>query len=175
MAYRLPLTALVCLGLSACQAITDVGTQATNVLRSVNETLSGQFIDNQTKETASTALNKATPANNVKSLFLDASPTLNKVLPLIACEKDDQLRAYQDESSVGMPYPLSPVRQMQYHKSGCVNVQRIDSIKKKANNAFSFRVLFVSPQSQETFNGRYTAIKQPNGEWLFNWSSIDAL
>lgn len=146
-----------------------------NLLLGENNLLSNRQLHNQTKETTSTALNKATPANNVKSLFLDATPTLNKVLPLIACEKDDQLRAYQDESSVGMPYPLSPVRQMQYHKSGCVNVQRIDSIKKKANNAFSFRVLFVSPQSQETFNGRYTAIKQPNGEWLFNWSSIDAL
>ena len=168
-----------CFNLLGCQAFSDVGNQAVDVLKGVNAALSGNYskrtLDTATQQSITSALNEAPLDKNTKSLFNEAKPTLNNVLRLISCEEDDKLRAYQDESSVGMAYPTSPVRQMSQHKSGCVHVQKVDSIKKKSENSFSFRTIFISPQSKQTFTGRYTAVKQPDNTWLFNWSRIDAL
>ncbi|MEZ7719062.1 hypothetical protein [Haemophilus paraphrohaemolyticus] len=173
IAHRSSLIASLVLGLlTGCQVLNDGLSQVNQTLQTVNDTLAGTTISSSTKSSIASALNKATLPQNVKALFNDAKPTLEKVLTLIACEKDDQVKAYTDESSVGMSYPLNPVRQMSYNKSNCVNVQRIDGIQLKSANTFIFRTVFVSPTSQETYIGRYLAIKQPDGAWLFNWSTI---
>lgn len=48
-----------------------------------------------------------------------------------------------------------------------MSVSRIDGFKKESANAFQFRVIYQSPQSQETATRRYVAVKQPDGAWLF--------
>nr|WP_314741380.1 hypothetical protein [uncultured Haemophilus sp.] len=170
---KLWLIACIVLGtLTGCQALNDGLKQVNQTLQTVNGTLAGTTIPSNTAASISSALSKATPPKNTQVLFNDVKPTLEKVLSLIACEKDEQVKTYTDESSVGMSYPLNPVRQMTYNKSSCVNVQRIDGIQLKSANAFIFRTTFTSPTSQESYNSRYLAIKQPNGDWLFNWSTI---
>ncbi|TNH08035.1 hypothetical protein FHQ26_07025 [Testudinibacter sp. TR-2022] len=158
-----------------CQVLNGALTIINSTLFSFNDTFSGTVLSASNKFSIQNSLAQATPSNNATKLFRDAKPTLEKVLSLIVCRKDDQLRFYTDSSSVGLPTPISPFSYMSKHKSGCLNVQRVDSIKKKTANAFSFRALFVSPQSEESKFGSYTAIKQQNGKWLFNWSAIDAL
>ncbi|MDH2999225.1 hypothetical protein A1D23_03780 [Chelonobacter oris] len=62
---------------------------------------------------------------------------------------------------------VSPFNAMSYHKSGCLDILRINNIKRKAANVVYFKVQYISPQSQESTGWGYEAIKQPDGEWLF--------
>ncbi|VTU06619.1 Uncharacterised protein [Actinobacillus indolicus] len=100
-------------------------------------------------------------------LFNDAKPTIEKMVASVACmASSEQMQRYADPEA-GIHVELS--YKFQYHKSGCANVLRLNNITKKTANAFSFSVYYISPQSEETVKRDYTAIKQPEGEWLFKW------
>ena len=80
--------------------LNDGLSQVNQTLQTVNDTLAGTTISSSTKSSIASALNKATLPQNVKALFNDAKPTLEKVLTLIACEKFYQVKDYTDESSL---------------------------------------------------------------------------
>ena len=55
-----------------------------------------------------------------------------------------------------------------YHpKTLCTTVNRVDSVTAKAKNALSYRVVYVSDESGETFTATYTMMRQPDGVWLY--------
>lgn len=99
----------------------------------------------------------------------EALPVMTKALSTIACtglESNPRVGLYATSDSY---VAGKPIQWMHNHRSGCVNVERIDNYKKVANNAFEFNALYVSPQSGESYNGRYKMIKEPSGEWLFKF------
>lgn len=132
---------------------------------------SGVSIDSHTQASAISAINKATANSDVKKMFLEAKPTIEKMVAMTACATHQSpLNQFTDpDSGLGLPAPLSISYKLKYHKSGCLNVLRVNSFKRQATNAFTFTVYYQSPQSEETDNYDYVAIKQPDGEWLFKW------
>ena len=65
-----------------------------------------------------------------------------------------------------------PQHEMYHHKSGCLKILRIEKIKKLAVNTVSFQTVYMSPQSEEVVRKTQFAVKQPSGEWLFNFWGI---
>ena len=53
-----------------------------------------------------------------------------------------------------------------------VKILRIEKIKKLAANTVSFQTVYMSPQSEEVVRKTHFAVKQPSGEWLFNFWGI---
>ncbi len=127
------------------------------------------YVTTQAKASVIAAINKAHANNSAKRLFNEAEPAIVKVISRIACGmKGSRIRAYSDPDASTLSF-LTPLSGMDYHKSGCLNVLRINGIQKKSANAVKFFVDYISPQSEETQRRSYTAIKQPSGEWLFDW------
>ena len=58
---------------------------------------------------------------------------------------------------------------MEHHTGGCLRILRVNNIRKLAANTLSFDVYYMSPQSEEVVRRTHRAIKQPDGEWLFNF------
>lgn len=165
------------LSLTACQGVNDVLQGVNSTLGAVNDVLGGTVgalsgstgggvsIDSKTQASAVSATNKAVANSSVKKLFNDAKPSIEKFVATSACvTSQSQLRRFMDPETSFLPNPLNSVS---YHKSGCLNVLRINNVQKKTANAFTFTVYYISPQSEETKTYDYTAIKQPEGEWLF--------
>ncbi len=174
---RFSVSALACLSLTACQGVNDVLSSVNSTLGAVNSVLSGSpssssssstvYIDSKTQASVTTAANKAKASKDAMKLFNDAKPTIEKMVASVACmASSEQMQRYADPEA-GIHVELS--YKFQYHKSGCANVLRLNNITKKTANAFSFSVYYISPQSEETVKRDYTAIKQPEGEWLFKW------
>ncbi|OOH86329.1 hypothetical protein BMT54_11095 [Pasteurellaceae bacterium 15-036681] len=171
---------MACLILTGCQGVNDVLSGVNSALGTVNSVLgspssssssssSRVYIDSQTQQSVVNAANKATANNDAKKLFNDARPTIEKMIADAACNANSrQMEKYADPDK-GFGY-VSPFIFFNHHKSGCAHVLRINNIKKKTANAFSFNVYYMSPQSEETRKEGYTAIKQPSGEWLFGWA-----
>ncbi|MFA9499731.1 hypothetical protein ACERCG_04725 [Mannheimia sp. E30BD] len=160
--------------LTACQGVNDVLSAVNNTLGSVNSALSSSTvpIDTQTKTSAVNAINRANASNDVKKMFNEAKPTIEKMVSMTACTtQQSPLNQFSDPNSgLGLPVPLSVSYKLKYHKSGCLKVLRINNFKRQAANTFTFTVYYQSPQSEETDSYGYAAIKQPDGEWLFKWN-----
>lgn len=114
-------------------------------------------------------------------LWKSASETVLKVTQFLSCYPSfpvsEHLMRYVapgDEQVAGFIFQGVMDRGayggFRYHpKSQCVSVDRIDSVKAKANNALSYRVIFLSDSSGETYIGRYTIARQPDGVWLYTY------
>lgn len=125
-------------------------------------------IDSTASSSTISAINKASTNSDVKKLFNEAKPYIEKIVSLAACGASySQMRTYADSENVHDH--MSPFNYISHHKSGCLKVLRIDAIKKKTANAFGFTVTYMSPQSEESKKGYYIAVKQPDGEWLFQY------
>lgn len=174
------LSAIV-LTLSACQAVNDTLASVNGVLGAANSALSGSgstsgagnagvgLVTSTVRASVQSALSQAQPDNNVRALFNEAKPAIENVIGRIACGANkNSLTVYTDPDHSTATFS-SPLWYMNHHKSGCLNVLRIHNVKKKAANAVFFVVDYQSPQSEETARREYTAIKQPGGEWLFQW------
>ncbi|MCK3658053.1 hypothetical protein A4G18_04840 [Pasteurellaceae bacterium Pebbles2] len=128
----------------------------------------GVYVDQQTTASAQQAANKVKARQDVQRLFNEAKPQIEKMTAFVACGATNKnISKYSDPDAVGF---VSPFIHFNYHKSGCLNILRINGIEKRTANAFAFKVTYVSPQSEESKIKEYTAIKQPSGEWLFKWS-----
>lgn len=160
---------LFCLGLTGCQAVTDTLSTVNSALGSVNSALSGTMISPSAQASADNSVNSAKPNSGAKALYNQAKPAISKYVAAVACNNVNQLRIYADPDSTSPSEISLPQIHMRHHKSGCLNVSRIEKIEKKAANAVLFQVVYVSPQSEEVDRVRHSAIKQPNGEWLFNY------
>jgi hypothetical protein len=116
---------------------------------------------------------KPLPNKEAVTNMTEAYPTIVKVLSITACATSQSenmdtkriLRYGTSDSYIrGVYFPY-----LSNHRSGCLVVERIDSYQKIANNAFSFKALYVSPQSGESQSIGYKMIKEPSGEWLFKF------
>lgn len=167
---RLYFSLLVCSGLTACQVVTDTLSTVNGALSSVNSVLSGTAVTQAAQSSVDNALNKAKPDNSAKTLFNQAKPAISKYVALVACNTPTkQLAAYSDPDSIEPNGLGMPQHDMLHHKSGCLNVLRIEKIKKLAANTVEFQVVYISPQSEETVRKTHHAVKQPSGDWLFDF------
>lgn len=152
--------------LAACQPLSDIASTVNSTLGQVNSALSGGliYVDDNTQQSIDAALKKAVVPKNARSAFKQATPRIKKVLGLIACDATtSQVKPYFDKT---WTY-VQPTLNMNYHRSGCLNIQSIHSIKMSAANALYFKVRYISPSSEEGASRIYNVIKQPDGEWLF--------
>ena len=90
-------------------------------------------------------------------------------MALIACGAESKETAQYTDPDTSPGMQTGVMFLLNYHKSGCLDVTRINGIKKQSNNAVSFMVTYTSPQSGESVRKEYTAIKQPDNDWLFRW------
>lgn len=132
------------------------------------------------RETKITKTNKKLDAQ-----FNEASPVISQALEVHRCLKrlnndfNGQLASLRalnpylvpglDATKMqidGMIKNLAPAFQFQYaSQSKCVGISQIDSIAAVANNALSFRVVYLATDSGETTNFWYKTQKQDNGDW----------
>lgn len=127
-------------------------------------------IPEQVKQATAAAFTKAS-SRDLQALVDDANPAIQNIVNIISCDTDAYriMKQYTDPNSDSFQPYSSPIKHMNYHKSGCVMASRIDAWEKLAANAFRFRVVYVSPQSEESIQRNYRAIKQPDGKWLFGF------
>ena len=108
--------------------------------------------------------------NIQKQQIIDAKPTIQKVLSLVACTTDSKgtakLNKYATDNYVF--YYKYPTYLMKNHISGCTKITRITKYQYLAKNAFSFETTFESPQSGEVSRMDFEIQKQPEGDWLFS-------
>lgn len=159
----------LCLSLTGCQVVNDTLSTVNKTLGSVNSVLADATISTSTQNSADNAVKNAKPTHSTKDLYNQAKPTISKYIALVACNNYSQVDAYADPDSVPPDVVSLPQAYMSHHKSGCLNVLRIEKIEKKTANAMYFQVVYASPQSEEVHRVRHIAIKQPTGEWLFNY------
>lgn len=174
------LTLVLGAALAGCQAVDTALTSAEQVIGAVNTVLgvppqpgvsasasSVVRVDDTARQSVAAALKKAAPGA-AAGLFREAKPALEQMITAAACTREGRRMSRFEVPEGGIGY-INPFWHLQYHQSGCLAVLRINNIKKQSANAFSFYVSYVSPQSQETSQVAYTAVKQPDGEWLFKW------
>lgn len=170
MKTKLCLTALMCFGLGGCQVVTDTLSTVNGALNSVSSVISGTAITSSAQSSVDRAVNSAKPERNATNLFNQAKPAISKYIALIACNTPTkQLAAYSDPDSTEPNGLGMPQHEMFHHKSGCLNVLRIERIKKLAANTVEFQTVYISPQSEEVVRKTHHAVKQPSGEWLFDF------
>lgn len=153
--------------LASCQQMNDSLKSVNSGLADFNSALSGKSVlavDQSTKEHTAQAISSAAPPKNASQLFKESSTDLSNFLNAMACGKDTKI--YADAKSIVLPSPLSHMRE---HNSsrGCLQVIRVDDISMKTAITYEFRVIFLSPQSEESSKRYYVAVKQPSGDFLF--------
>jgi hypothetical protein len=172
-------TALILAALSGCQQVGDVLDGANTILSGVNNVLSGQptttgnnnaaVMTSSTRNSISQALSRAVPDRDTAPLFNDAKPAIANYIGLIACGASSaRLQRYSAPGTQSGNLAL-PHGNMEHHTGGCLRILRVNNIRKLAANALSFDVYYMSPQSEEVVRRTHRAIKQPDGEWLFNF------
>lgn len=160
------------LGISGCAEMDTTLKNVNNTLAATNNTLAGITEQDVSKVT------KPLPNKEAVANMQEAMPTINKTLSIIACAEKESVKTYVSYQNRAMRYATSdsdkqmvflPIFAMKNHRSGCLNIERIDSYKQIAKNAFSFNALYVSPQSEESKSIQYKMLKEPSGEWLFQF------
>lgn len=169
-------TALLITALSDCQNVADILEEVNNLTTSVNEFANGQPISSKiapmssgTSASITQSLNRAVPNRGAAPLFNDAKPAIANYIGLIACgASSGRLQRYSAPGTQSGNLAL-PHGNMEHHTGGCLRILRVNNIRKLAANALSFDVYYMSPQSEEVVRRTHRAIKQPDGEWLFNF------
>ena len=173
----LSVSAFACLTLVGCQAVNDTLGAVNGALSTVNSVLSGTssssssvYVSSQTQASVAQASARAKAESQAaQRLFNEAKPQIDKVVALIACGAGSKETAQYTDPDHSSGMQTGVMSSLRYHKSGCLDVTRINGIKKQSNNAVSFMVTYTSSQSGESVREKYTAIKQPDNEWLFRW------
>lgn len=153
--------------LASCQQFNESLKSVNSGLAEFNSTLSGKsslVIDQATQNATTMAIKNASPPTNASNLFNESSPYLSKFLNALSCNKD--MKIYSDAKR---GINASPTWHMKEHNSsrGCLQVSRVDDVKLQTAITYKFRVIFISPQSEETSKRYYEAVKQPSGDFLF--------
>ncbi len=133
----------------------------------------------QQLEGLKTKVANATVPKNAKLLWQSASGTVAKITLILSCYPepiDTALLKYVapgNEHVPGFVFSQGVMDRAAYGgfrfhpKTQCVTVDRIDDVKAEAKNALSYRVVYVSDVSGETFITKYTMAQQPDGAWLY--------
>lgn len=172
MRYKSCILALVLLStFSGCAEIGSALKEVNGDLATTNNALSG------IKEQNVSRVVKPLPNKIATENMKEAMPTINKTLSIIACAPKNAYGNLSYQNRV-MRYATSdsfnqniflPGAVMANHRTGCLDIERIDNYQQVAKNAFMFNALYVSPQSGESKNIQYKMIKEPSGEWLFKF------
>lgn len=167
---------LILFSLTACETVNDVLQVSGSVLNTANTILGGAnsvggsglvYVDTTAKNSAQRAVDNAVVNSSLRAMYQDAKSTIAKMTAYYACGATRTDMAIFSDPSADEYAWQRVTWGVSYHKSGCMSVSRIDGFKKESANAFAFRVIYQSPQSQETATRRYVAVKQPDGAWLF--------
>ncbi|MCP3018260.1 hypothetical protein [Cupriavidus basilensis] len=179
LAFIAPTVAIL---ISGCQDLNSGLASVNQALGTVNTTLGSRtngtygnssagtivYVPHEIKQRTANAIT-AGQAQEINRMIADARPAIENMVALSACgASNSRMTQFTDPNSGTWAFH-SPLSGMQYHKSGCLNPVRIAGWQRRTANAISFAADYVSPQSEESTRRTYTAIKQPNGEWLFQW------
>lgn len=168
--------------LSGCEAVNESLSAVNESLANMNSALGGTSTNDTTTSSSSTSVQvpqsvtQATTTaftnsekSDVQALINSAKPTIVEVIGKIACNASGRVMGRYTAPDSFTNFYVSPFINMPYHTSGCVTPIRIHGWDKVAANALRFTVDYMSPQSEETVRRTYTAVRQPDGEWLFKW------
>ena len=117
-------------------------------------------------------VSKAKVAKEYQAKFDSAKPRMQEFLANMACYKANKNDKFMEG---GTRAPVlrkndSLVRTFKYTYADCVNILRIENIKFIAKNAFSFDVIFITPDSEEIAQfDNFIFTQHPSGEWLVRW------
>jgi hypothetical protein len=169
------LAAGLVLSVSACQTVGDSLSGVNNALGALNSALGGKpgqggavYVPPDVKQATYAAFTPA-PDPQLSRMLTQAKPQIVDMVDLVACGATAQRVAQYAAPDTQQAYFSTPFGAINYHTAGCLTPVRITGYQKRAANAFLFTVYYVSPQSQEGARETYTAVQQPDGEWLFRW------
>lgn len=161
------LLGLLIFGFSGC-VVNDTLTQVNKTLGDTTSVLSSTL--NTVPEQDISHLIPKVNDDIQKQQIINAKPTIQKVLSLVACTTDSKgtvkLNKYATDNYVF--YYKYPTYLMKNHISGCTKITRISKYQYIAKNAFSFETTFESLQSGEVARINFEIQKQPEGDWLFS-------
>ncbi|MBN2690784.1 MAG: hypothetical protein JXR43_02850 [Burkholderiaceae bacterium] len=107
----------------------------------------------------------------IQTAVQQAGPTIQKIVQFLACYPGFDPGKYLGEYNApggtirGLMGPLPSMRYAP--KTMCVNVVRMDNWQMPALNALSFRVVYQSSVSGETYSQGMTFQRQPDGTWMY--------
>jgi hypothetical protein len=125
----------------------------------------------QAKQLASVLDSAYVPAA-LRPAWKQAQPNITRVLLYLGCypgwDAWKYLKSYQIPGVTGDTYYLSPMNATRYHdNTQCLTIRRIRSVQQQSDTAFSFRVLFVADDSNESADRTFGMVRQADGSWLF--------
>jgi hypothetical protein len=125
----------------------------------------------QAKQLASVLDSADVPAA-LRPAWKQAQPNITRVLLYLGCypgwDAWKYLKSYQIPGVTGDTYYLSPMNATRYHdNTQCLTIRRIRSVQQQSDTAFSFRVLFVADDSNESADRTFGMVRQADGSWLF--------
>ena len=123
---------------------------------------------------AAVALNSAPAA--LKADVAAAGPTLRPYLLTLMCVQDDTatrglVQRYVGSRGTtmfnGWSGMMSPGKRMPHHDMvGCLDVERIQNWRRIAANEFAFDIVFIAPDSGESYRWPTVMHREPDGTWL---------
>lgn len=121
-------------------------------------------------------IGKGASGETVRLLVKDATPAIAAFIEKYACLADfDGLNGMNVYGAPGSNLPIRlngqwPMHKTKYHdKTTCMSVARVNGWKAPARNALQFEVLYQADDSGETATSGHEAVRQPDGNWLFNY------
>lgn len=164
--------------LSGCKTLEEVNSG----LEQINGALSGKPNTQTTSATPAPTSNKLIKSTqDISATFVrpkdtkinakikQAEPSIVDLISATACDTlspKGSLKRYWENPNTNNMY-VSPTIGMNYHKSGCVNVIRVNGWTMPAKNVVKFNVSYESPTTGEGTSRSFTAIEQDDGSWLF--------
>jgi hypothetical protein len=117
-------------------------------------------------------LNSADVPAALRPAWKQAQSNITGVLLYLGCypgwDAWKYLKNYQIPGVTGDTYYLSPMNATRYHdNTRCLTIRRIRSVQQQSDTAFSFRVLFVADDSNESADRTFGMVRQADGSWLF--------
>ncbi|MBE1160811.1 glycoside hydrolase family 31 protein [Dyella acidiphila] len=108
----------------------------------------------------------------IRPSWNQALPNIARVIMYLSCypawDAWNHLHAYQTPGVGSSTYYLSAMNATRYHdRHQCLSVRGIHSVQQASPDSFSFRVLFVADDSQESADRTFGMVRQPDGSWLF--------
>ena len=111
-------------------------------------------------------------AKEYQAKFDSAKPRMQEFLANMACYKANKNDKFMEGGTraPALRKDDSLLRTFKYTYADCANILRIENIKFIAKNAFSFDVIFITPDSEEVAQFDDIIFTQhPSGEWLVRW------
>jgi hypothetical protein len=98
----------------------------------------------------------------------EARPFIERILGIAGCSPAPDITRYLTPlSTPDASNQRSPMARMKYHpRSQCLTVVHVDGWRIPADDALSFRAVFLSDLTRESSMMQYEMVKQADGGWL---------